>query len=66
MGVQKHLFVIERNIIKELLKLKTNACSFTKLFFIANYVKRSRAPHYPMFGGVFLLRGQSLTVVNYG
>ena len=34
MGVQKHLFVIERNVIKELLKLKTNALSF-----IANYVE---------------------------
>ena len=39
MGVQKHLFVIEHNVIKELLKLKTNARSFTKLFFIANYVE---------------------------
>ena len=36
MGVQKHLFVIERNAIKELLKLKTNARSFTKYFFINN------------------------------
>ena len=39
MGVQKHLFVIKRGVIKELLKLKTNAHLFTKLFFIANYVE---------------------------
>ena len=60
MGVQKHLFVIERSIIKELLKLKTNACSFTKLlnFSLQITLKGSRAPHYlhvnSMFEGVFL------------
>ena len=61
MGVQKHFFVIERGIIEELLKLKTNACSFTKLFLIANTLKRSRAPRWEfpgilssMFEGVFL------------
>ena len=41
MEVQKHLFVIERGIIKELLKLKNERLfSFTKLFAL----KRSRAP----------------------
>ena len=39
MGVQKHLFVIERGVRKELLKLKTNARSFTKSFFVAKYVE---------------------------
>ena len=35
MEVQKHLVVIERGVIKELLKLKTNACFHTQNnFFI--------------------------------
>ena len=38
-GVQKHLFVTERGVLKELLKLKTNARSFTKLLSIANYIE---------------------------
>ena len=66
MGVQKHLFVIERNIIKELLKLKTNACSFTKLFFIANYVETiTCATLSSMFEGMFLeCKNSSWAIVN--
>ena len=45
MGVQKHLFAIERSVIKELLKLKTNACLFTIFLFLLQItLKRSRAP----------------------
>ena len=61
MGVQKHLFGIERGVIEELLKLKTNTRSFTKFLLIANTLKRSRAPRWEfpgilssMFEGVFL------------
>ena len=53
MGVQKHLFVIERNVIKELLKLKNerlfilNEQAFVisqNFFFLQITLKRSRAP----------------------
>ena len=37
--VQKHLFVTERGVLKELLKLRMNARSFTKLLFVANNVE---------------------------
>ena len=63
MGVQRHLFVIERGVIKELLKLKTNARSFTKLFFTImcawNRILSS------MFEGVFLeCKNSSWAIVN--
>ena len=71
MGVQKHLFVIERGVIKELLKLKTNARSFTKLFFIANYVETITSAWNriillsSMFEGVFLeCKNSSWAIVN--
>ena len=67
MGVQKHLFVIERNVIKELLKLKNQ-----RLFiFLQITLKRSRAPRRSpgmlssMFEGVFLECKNSLwAIVN--
>ena len=37
--VQKHLFVPERGVLTELQKLGTNARSFRKLLFTANYVE---------------------------
>ena len=41
--VQKCLLVTERGHLKELLKLKSNACSFTKSPSIEITLKRSRA-----------------------
>ena len=41
MGVQKHLLVTEGGDLKELLKLKTNARSFTKSLSIDITFKRS-------------------------
>ena len=38
-GIQKHLFVTEHGVLKELLKLKRNARSFTKLSFVTNYIE---------------------------
>ena len=47
--VQKHLFVPERGVLTELLKLTTNARSFTKLLFIANYVEMITCATYGNF-----------------
>ena len=53
MGVQKHLFVIERGVIKELLKLKTNARSFTKIIF---YCKLRRNNHVHLEANIIFRR----------
>ena len=47
--VQKCLFVPERVDLKELLKLRTNACLFTKLLFMANYVETITCATYGHF-----------------
>ena len=49
MRVQKHLFVPERGVLTELLKLRTNARSFSKLLFIANYVETITCATYGNF-----------------
>ena len=76
--VQKHLFVTERGVLTELLKVRTNARSFTKLLFIANYVETITCATYGNFRKLnvqclevfFLsattLRGRSFTVDNSG
>ena len=47
--VQKRLLVPERGILTELLKLRTNARSFTKLLLIANYVETITCTTYGNF-----------------
>ena len=47
--VQKRLLVTDCGDLKELLKLKTNACSFAKLLFIANYVETITCATYGNF-----------------
>ena len=62
MEVQKHLIVIERGVIKELLKLKNERLfSFTKLFAL----KRSRAPRSGSSKRYFLeCKNSSWAIVN--
>ena len=47
--VQKHLIVPECGVLTELLKLGTNAISFTNLLFIANYVETITCATYGNF-----------------
>ena len=47
--VQKCLLVPERGVLTELLKLRTNARSFTKLLLIANYVETITCATYGNF-----------------
>ena len=73
MGVQKHLFVIERSVIKELLKLKTNAHLFPKLFFYCKLRRNDHVRHVgkspgmlsSLFEGVFIeCKNSSRAIVN--
>ena len=47
--VQKNLFVPECGVLTELLKLRMNAHSFTKLLFLANYVETITCATYGNF-----------------
>ena len=63
MEVQKHLFVIERGVIKELLKLKNE-----RLYYLHgnDHVRHVVDHRSVIFSSARILRGQSLTVSNYG
>ena len=72
--VQKRLLVTEHGNLKELLKLKTDACSFTQSLSIEMTLKRSSAlrREFPenyssMFEGLFLYcKNCSCAIVHHG